>query len=96
MMCSYDCMFCLQMVNLKRLLKTPKSDWNNETITRHNHIEILPVIDDVLTGIDDGGSKSKGSWTHVLDISYVCIEPCSFLGQLCIACFYGRYITMAA
>ncbi|KAK3229373.1 hypothetical protein Dsin_001254 [Dipteronia sinensis] len=29
------------MVNLKRLLKTPESDWYKGTITRHNHIEIL-------------------------------------------------------
>ncbi|TXG46285.1 hypothetical protein EZV62_028213 [Acer yangbiense] len=44
-----------QMVNLKRLLKTSEAEWNNGTITRHNHIEILQVIDDVLTGIDDWG-----------------------------------------
>ncbi|KAK3194155.1 hypothetical protein Dsin_025465 [Dipteronia sinensis] len=43
------------MVNLKRLLKTPESDWYKGTITRHNHIEILKVIDDALSGIDDGG-----------------------------------------
>ncbi|TXG64819.1 hypothetical protein EZV62_011813 [Acer yangbiense] len=30
-----------QMVNLKRLLKTSEAEWNNGTITRHNHIEIL-------------------------------------------------------
>ena len=59
MMCSYDCMFCLQMVNLKRQLKIPESDWNNGTITRHNHIEILQVIDNVLTGIDDWGGVQK-------------------------------------
>ncbi|TXG59861.1 hypothetical protein EZV62_014434 [Acer yangbiense] len=47
------------MVNLKRLLKTSEAEWNNGTITRHNHIEILQVIDDVLTGIDDWGVVSK-------------------------------------
>ncbi|KAK3227239.1 hypothetical protein Dsin_007101 [Dipteronia sinensis] len=47
------------MVNLKRLLKTPESDWYKGTITRHNHIEILKVIDDALSGIDDGGVQKQ-------------------------------------
>ncbi|KAK1556428.1 hypothetical protein Q3G72_004886 [Acer saccharum] len=35
-----------EMVNLKRLLKASKADWNNGTITRHNHIEILQMYAD--------------------------------------------------
>ena len=40
-------------------MKIPESVWNNGTITRHNHIEILQIIDDVLTGIDDGGVQKQ-------------------------------------
>ena len=47
------------MVNLKRQLKIPEAVWNDGTITRHNHIEILQIIDDVLTGIEDGGPKAE-------------------------------------
>ena len=52
-------MICLQMVNLKRQLKIPEAVWNDGTITCHNHIEILQIIDDVLTGIDDGGVQKQ-------------------------------------
>lgn len=47
------------MVNLKRQLKTPVSDWYDGTITRHNHIEILTLIDDALTGIDNRGVQKQ-------------------------------------
>ncbi|KAK4859345.1 hypothetical protein QYF36_003989 [Acer negundo] len=41
-----SCQSRFEMVNLKRQQKIPESNWNNGTITRHNHIEILQVIDD--------------------------------------------------
>ncbi|KAK2655897.1 hypothetical protein Ddye_008949 [Dipteronia dyeriana] len=54
-----DLLVYMQMVKLKKLLKTPESDWYKGTITRHNHIEILKVIDDALSGIDDRGVQKQ-------------------------------------
>ncbi|KAK0584354.1 hypothetical protein LWI29_011836 [Acer saccharum] len=46
-------------MNLKLSLKTPEASWYEGTITRHNHIEILDVIDDALSLADDAGVQKQ-------------------------------------
>ncbi|KAK3193025.1 hypothetical protein Dsin_024335 [Dipteronia sinensis] len=53
------------MVNLKSRLKTPESYWYPAIITRHNHIELLNVIEaaikePVINGVvEDGGNEQQ-------------------------------------